>query len=505
MNFTQAGPELKNTYLADPYLKKYLKKLLSSEDFEKIDAHLLTVGEKAAGPWAQWAREAELNPPAHTPFTPWGERIDHIETSLAWKKLERAAVEEGIVAIGFERKFKEFSRVYQAAVLYLFHPSSAFVSCPLAMSDGAARAIELYGSAKMKSHSFPLLISRNPEKFWTSGQWMTEKTGGSDVSETSTLAHPLGSEAFALTGTKWFTSATTSQMAMLLARPQGAEAGSRGLSLFYLELRDEQNRLRDIEVLRLKNKLGTKALPTAELRLNGAVAEPVGELGQGVKKISSLFNITRIYNSVCAIGHWRRALQLAWSYSEKRVAFGKKLLDHPLHLATLNQLEKNFEKAFSLTFFVTHLLGREEVATATTEERILLRALTPIVKLYTAKRCMEAVSEVVEVFAGTGYVEDSGIPTLLRDAQVFSIWEGTTNVLSLDFLRALVKEKAGPAIINLFEVKFSSQIQDPILRPQFLRLKELITQASSASSEIEAQARELSFLLAELLSDCLVG
>lgn len=505
MNFIQEGPKLNNTYLADPYLQKYLKSIFSSQDFALIDAHLLNVGEKAAGPWAQWSREAELNQPIHTPFSPWGERIDHIETSSGWKNLERAAVEEGIVAIGYERKQKELSRVYQAAVLYLFHPSSAFVSCPLAMSDGAARAIELYGSQKMKTQAYPKLISRDPNSFWTSGQWMTEKTGGSDVSGTTTLARDLGNNKYSLTGTKWFTSATTSQMAMLLARPEGADKGSRGLSLFYIELRDEKNKLKNIEVLRLKNKLGTKALPTAELSLCEALAEPVGELGNGVKKISSLFNITRIYNSVCALGHWRRALQLAWSYSEKRSAFGKKLTEHPLHLQTLTELEKNFEKAFQLTFFVTHLLGKDELGTATPDERIVLRALTPIVKLYTAKKCMLAVSEVIEIFAGTGYIEDSGIPTLLRDAQVFSIWEGTTNVLALDFLRALQKENAGPSVIHLFENQFSSNIRTPELQARFTKLKTAMIPPSNNFSELETQARILSFEVAELLSDCLVS
>src|SRR5690606_18330955 len=130
-------------------------------------------------------------------------------------------------------------------------------SCPLAMTDGAARAIELYGSESHKNKAFKNLISRDPKKFWTSGQWMTERSGGSDVSGTETVATKSGS-SWKLNGTKWFTSATTAQMAMLLARPEGAEAGSRGLSLFYVELRDGQGKLRDIEIHRLKDKLGTK-------------------------------------------------------------------------------------------------------------------------------------------------------------------------------------------------------------------------------------------------------
>jgi putative acyl-CoA dehydrogenase len=128
-------------------------------------------------------------------------------------------------------------------------------------------------------------------------------------------------------------------MSLLLARPEGAESGSRGLSLFALELRDAEAKLRKMEVLRLKDKLGTKALPTAELKLMGAPAELLGGEGQGVKKISALLNITRYYNSVCATAHMRRALDLAQVYSDLREAFGRKLREHALHASTLARLE----------------------------------------------------------------------------------------------------------------------------------------------------------------------
>lgn len=160
---------------------------------------------------------------------------------------------------------------------------------------------------------------------------MTERTGGSDVSGTSTIAKPSGA-VFRLSGVKWFTSATTSQIAMTLARIEGAPEGSKGLSLFYLELRDSTGKLNGIRINRLKDKLGTHALPTAELTLENTAALLVGKPGEGVKKISSLFNITRIYNACCAVGYMRRALALARDYATKRVAFGHTLSKHVLHL-----------------------------------------------------------------------------------------------------------------------------------------------------------------------------
>ncbi|MGZ3691992.1 MAG: acyl-CoA dehydrogenase family protein, partial [Pseudobdellovibrio sp.] len=256
---------------------------------------------------------------------------------------------------------------------------------------------------------------------------------------------------YKLYGAKWFTSATKSQMAMTLARIDDGTGTPGGLSLFYLEKNN-------LEVLRLKDKLGTDALPTAELVLNGTDATLVGAPNEGVKRIASVLNITRIYNSICAISHMRRALDLAFSYAHKRKAFGAYLSQHALHMKTLNELDLEFQKCFKFTFYVIQLLGKEETGSATAEEKQILRALTPIVKLYTAKKCMQACSEVVESFGGAGYIENTGIPRLLRDAQVFSIWEGTTNVLALDFLRACEKDKALEVLTKKFNLK---NLDDP--------------------------------------------
>lgn len=486
-DFYQNGPELTNTFTSDSYLKPFFEKNIPKDYHKNIFEHLTHVGNLASSTWLTWASDAEAHPPKHIPYSPWGKRIDVIETSEGWKNLEKAAATEGIVATAFERKQKEFSRFYQMALLYLYSPSSAFYSCPLAMTDGAARALELYGDADLKAKAFKNLTSRDPKTFWTSGQWMTERTGGSDVSMTSTVAKKVDDKNYALSGTKWFTSATTSQMTLTLARPEGAAAGNKGLSLFYLELRDQNNQLNNIEVHRLKDKLGTKALPTAELTLNNTPARLIAGEGDGVKKIASVLNITRVYNSVCALGHSRRALDLAWDYAKKRTAFGAAIIDHPLHKLTLQRLEDEFKKCFDLTFFVIGLLGKEEYGTANELEKKLLRALTPILKLYTAKKSILISSEVLESFGGAGYIEDTGLPRLLRDAQVFSIWEGTTNVLAMDFLRVCEKEDGVAALGEFLKKKGSTKIgllmdtkwKDP------------------------ANARDLVFLVAEMVAEVL--
>ncbi|HET6654851.1 MAG TPA: acyl-CoA dehydrogenase family protein, partial [Gammaproteobacteria bacterium] len=209
------------------------------------------------------------------------------------------------------------------------------------------------------------------------------------------------------------------------------------LSLFYLKLRNGDGRLNDIFVHRLKDKLGTRALPTAELTLKGTPATLIGERGRGVAQISTILNITRLYNAAAAVSFMRRGIALAHDYAGKRRAFGKLLREQPLHAETLADLDAEHAGAFHLVFEMARLLGRDECAEASEAEKGLLRLMTPVVKLYTAKQAIAVASEVLESFGGQGYIEDTGLPALLRNCQVLSIWEGTTNVLALDVLRAL--------------------------------------------------------------------
>ncbi len=516
--FFQQQPQLKNQYTEDRLLQAYLHWKIPAQFMSNLTAHLKHLGQRAVTDMLEWADEAEKYPPKHIPYDAWGRRIDFIETCSGWKNLEKVAAEEGLIATGYERKYAEYSRIYQMALLYLYHPSSALYSCPLAMTDGATRAIELYGDEYLKSKAYKHLTSRDPKLFWTSGQWMTERTGGSDVSETSTIARRVG-DHYELHGTKWFTSATTSQMAMTLARIEGAESGSRGLSLFYLELRNDKNELDKIMVHRLKDKLGTRALPTAELSLQGTQARLVGGEGGGVKKISSLFNITRIYNSISSIAHMRRGLALAKDYSLKREAFGKKIIDHPLHVETLMDMYVDYAASFHLTMRAVELLGKEECDKATTEERALLRLLTPVIKLFAGKKTMSVTSEVMEVFGGAGYVEDTGMPRMLRDAQVFSIWEGTTNVLSLDVLRAIEKENAFKPFVQEVSGRLLAIMKEPMAGQQLkgevqaieMALKDLesyfhriVSAGISGLEDLQACGRYFAFSLGNIFAATLM-
>ncbi|HET7921611.1 MAG TPA: acyl-CoA dehydrogenase family protein, partial [Gammaproteobacteria bacterium] len=383
-DFFQDAPRLANQYGDDALLRGWLRAHLPAAVLAELEPGLVRLGARAAGEMLEFAAGALAHPPRHVPYDAWGRRVDHIEVAAGWRALHRVAAEEGIVATAYERAHGAWSRVHQCARLYLYNPSSAICSCPMAMTDGAARVIELHGDAALKARVLPHLVSRDPAVMWTSGQWMTERSGGSDVSGTGTEARREDG-TFRLYGTKWFTSATTSELAVTLARDP--EADGR-LSLFCLELRGEEGRLNNIFVHRLKDKLGTRALPTAELTLEGTPALRIGEPGRGVRTIATVLNITRLYNAVSAVSYMRRGIALARDYAGRRRVFGKLLSEQPLHRETLADMECELAGGFHLAFEVATLLGREETGMATADELALLRLLTPVAKLYTGKQAI---------------------------------------------------------------------------------------------------------------------
>ena len=437
MPFQQTPPQLGNQYEDDRVLRSYLARVLPAEMLRSIESSLFEMGRLAGGELYELQLADRLNEPRLTQWDAWGNRVDRIELTPLWRVAERIAVEHGVVATAYEQKHGSLSRVHQCALAYLFTPSTDIYSCPLAMTDGAARTLMLSANQTLIDRAVPHLITREPSEFWTAGQWMTELTGGSDVGLSETVAREDLDGAFRLYGRKWFTSAISSQMALTLARPEGNPSGGRGLALFYVETRDAQGRPNNIEINRLKDKLGTRKVPTAELMLNGTPAQLVKGTTDGVRNIAPLLNVTRLWNGISSVALMRRGVALSRDYARKRFAFGAPLAEKPLHTDTLAGLEAEFEAAFHLAFYIAELTGHSETGEINEEEALLLRLLTPVMKLTTAKQAVAVSSEVLESFGGAGYVEDTGLPMLLRDSQVLPIWEGTTNVLALDTLRAL--------------------------------------------------------------------
>ncbi|XP_054158146.1 acyl-CoA dehydrogenase family member 11-like [Oppia nitens] len=524
-NFSQEMPRLSNQWTGDPFLQKYLQRVLPKEMYSEINQDLTRFGDRVANDIYELGVECDRHLPKLIQQNAWGQTCNDLYVCNAWKQQKTVSAEEGIVAIGYERKYHEFSRLYQFAKLYLYAPSSGLYSCPIAMTDGAAKTIE---SLDLKTQPiyeevFNNLTTRDPKRFFTSGQWMTEKGGGSDVAGgTETVAVPMGRDIFKLYGYKWFSSATDADIALTLARIADDEGnvlqGTRGLTLFFLKLRDENNRLNDIDMIRLKDKLGTRQVPTAELLLDGTVAHKMSEEGRGVAAIANMLQITRIHNAIGSASYMRRILTIARDYAQRRKAFGKPISQYPIHMQTLARMDTEAKGAFIMAFENVRLLGRQEQGLASDEELLLLRLLNPISKLFVCKQSMSTISEGLEAFGGQGAMEDTGLPVMLRDSQIFVIWEGTTNILALDVLRVMAK--TGGEALKAFKSHIKSRLDlaanHAILKDEALKVQTsvdtILDIVYNNPNALEAGSRDFAFSLARLFiasalleNSCLVG
>jgi len=504
-NFVQEEPQHENSFTSDTFLQSFLRRTVPKDIMDAIEPDLTRFGERCATDIYALGQECEVNPPYLRQSTAWGRRVDQIVTCQAWKDQKKISAQEGLIAIPYERAEGEYSRLYQLSKLYMYSPASGLYSCPLAMTDGAAKTIE---SQNLNlPEAFSNLTSRDPARFWTSGQWMTEKMGGSDVGRgTETVAVHQSGNHYKLYGYKWFSSATDSDMTLTLARVADSmgqvEGGSKGVSMFFLKTRQADGSLNNIEVVKMKNKLGTRQLPTAELLLDGVDAELVSQPGRGIASISSMLTITRLHNTTSSVGAMRKIVSLARDYATRRKAFGLNIENQPLHIQTLSRMEVETRGCTILLLDLARQLGLQDCGLIGDEDSLLLRLMTPVAKFYTAKSAVATVSEGLECFGGQGYIEDTGLPGLLRDVQVLPIWEGTSSVMSLDVVRAIHKTK-GEAI-----TAYHSRVQGILKQagnyPQLAKTSSIISKSmtniintlQSSPDSVQAMARDFCLSLA---------
>jgi alkylation response protein AidB-like acyl-CoA dehydrogenase len=501
MGFLQDAPRLAHPYRHDRVLNAWLGHVLPAGRLHAMRADLDALGDYAVMAWDRRGRTPRTEP-VLTSWDAWGARVDRIALTPAWEEGPGITTRHAVLASGHDAS--PWGRVEEFARVYLYHIASEFYCCPLAMTDGAATAIRASGNAALIERALPHFLSRDASTFWLSGQWMTETPGGSDVGRTETIARLDAEGQWRLHGRKWFSSAVVGEAALALARPEGAGHGTSALALFYVETKDDDGAWRGITIDRLKKKLGTHELPTAEIHLDGLPATPVGALDHGVRQIAPMLNVTRTWNAVCAVASMARAISLARDYATRRSAFGARLIDQPLHARTLADMQAEFEAAFSLTFFVAELLGRTERGEGAAHEGALLRLLTPLAKLWTAKVSIRVVSEALECFGGAGYIEDTGLPQLLRDAQVYAIWEGTTNVLSLDMLRAIGATGIAPLRQAIDDLIGPDAPERGIIGRTLDATEALLGEVVADRSSLEASARGVAYTLARTMAAALL-
>ena len=317
MEFLQEAPQLSHPYRSDRSLLTLLDRVVPAQRRAALDADLEALGDYAQMAW-QRASTSTRRKPVLTQWDAWGQRVDRIELTTAWQ--EGAAITTRHAVLSAGHADSEYARLEEFARVYLYHLASEFHTCPLAMTDGAATALKASGNQALIERALPHFLSRNPSSFWLSGQWMTENRGGSDVGGSETIARQDAQGQWRLYGRKWFSSAVVGEVALALARPDGAGQGASALALFYVETMDGDQRKSELVIDRLKDKLGTHELPTAEIHLHGLPAWPVGELAHGVRQVAPMLNVTRTWNAVCAVASMARAISLAQDYATRRHA-----------------------------------------------------------------------------------------------------------------------------------------------------------------------------------------
>lgn len=454
--------------------------------YDKALPRLKTMGERCANEGADWGQLADHQGPRLVTHDRNGNRIDEIEYHWSYPALKAIGYSGGIVAATYDPKLApergDAPKGLTFGLGYLFGQAEGGMYCPICMTDGAARLLVRYGSKDLIDRYVPRLASTDLEQLYTGAMFLTEKEGGSDVGQVRTVAKGKG-EKVALYGDKWFCSNVDADVIMILARPEGAGPGTKGLGLYCLPRTLDDGKTRNkYRIERIKDKLGERSMPTGEVTLDGAEAWLLGGPGQGFRQMTDMLNLSRLYNAVASVSCMRRALLEAVSWSKERVAFGKKVIEHPLMTELLFDMACEQRVSLLWVFRGVALMDKVEGGRATEGEKRTLRVLTPLLKYWLGKRAVAVASEGVEALGGNGYIEDWPMARVLRDAQVLPIWEGTTNILVLDALRAMRKDAAHEML-----------------------LAELQTLAGEAPSDVQSRllsgVEELKGGLAQLMGD----
>ncbi|AKH83154.1 acyl-CoA dehydrogenase [Streptomyces sp. CNQ-509] len=400
------------------------------------------LGLLAGGPQAQeWARSVEEHPPVLRTHDRYGHRIDEVEFSPHWHDLMRTAVGHGLHAAPWRARTPG-AHVARAAKLFVWGQTDAGHLCPVSMTYAAVPALRT--SPDLAAAYEPLLTSaaydfglRPPttKSGLIAGMSMTEKQGGSDVRANTTRAVPAGDGdgLYALTGHKWFTSAPMSDVFLTLAQAPG------GLSCFLVPRVLPDGTRNAIRLMRLKDKLGNRSNASAEIEYEGAVGHLVGEEGEGVKTIIKMVNMTRLDCALATAGGMRLGVVQALHHAEHRRAFGARLADQPLMANVLADLAVEAEAATVAGMRLAGAVDRGETGRADEQEALFRRIGLAVTKYWVCKRGPAHAAEALECLGGNGYVEESGMPRLYREAPLPSIWEGSGNVAALDALRAMAR------------------------------------------------------------------
>ncbi|MEK6245691.1 MAG: acyl-CoA dehydrogenase family protein [Pseudomonadota bacterium] len=430
-----------NLFEADPSYRGLLELHLEPKLCAHLLPHFTQLGAMAGADLDELALAADKNPPVLNG--------QNIEKNAAYKKLEEVAFGKyGLAAMSHRGGVlgwpDPMPPAAKYALTYLYVQAEFGVCCPLSMTDALTRTIRKFADPALVARYLPGLTSQDLDTLTQGAMFMTEQQAGSDVGSISTIARKE-KDHWLLSGDKWFCSNADAGLALVLARAEDAPAGTAGLSLFLLPRMLPDGSPNRYRILRLKEKLGTRDMPSGEIKLEGALAWLVGDPQQGFKQMADMINMSRLSNGMRAAGLMRRALTEALFVARRRIAFGKPLIELPLMRRQLLKLMLPAEAARSVLFFISKDLEKADAGDESARRRV--RLLTPLLKFRACRDARRVTGDAMEVRGGVGYTEEWSDPRLVRDAHLGSIWEGTSNIVALDVLRAIQREQCLEALL----------------------------------------------------------
>ncbi|RKK02151.1 DNA alkylation response protein [Pseudoroseomonas wenyumeiae] len=438
-----------NLYRADSDLARLARLYLPPDLVEHLAPHLDRLGRLAGGELDALAHQADRNPPELRHRTRRGEDLQSVDYHPAYRDMEQLAFGEfGLAALSHRGGVLGWDAPMPPAakylLTYLFVQAEFGLCCPVSMTDSLTRTLRKFGDPALVARYLPALTSQDLDALDQGSMFMTEQGAGSDIAATAVTASPREDGSWSLNGDKWFCSNPDAALAMVLARREGGPPGLKGVSLFLLPRRLPDGTPNHHRIVRLKDKLGTRSMASGEVTMNGAVAWLVGEPEAGFRQMADMVNNSRLSNGVRAAGMMRRATTEALFIAHRRVAFGRRLVEMPLMQRQLAKLLVPTEQARSMAFQAAEALRRadagEEGAYA------LLRILTPLLKFRACRDARRVAGDAMEVRGGCGYIEEWPDARLVRDSHLGSIWEGTSNIVALDVLRAAAREGSLPVL-----------------------------------------------------------
>ena len=435
-----------NAYRDDPDFAGLVRLYLGEALSQHLEPHLNELGRRVGREIDELALTADHHPPTLQHRNRQGVNDQRILKHPAYVAMEQIAFGDyGLAAMSHRAGVLGWPEPLPPAVKYslsyLLVQAEFGLCCPLSMTDSLTRTLRKYGAPELVERYIAGLTSQDLNALTQGAMFMTEQGAGSDVAATetrATAAPDCGPGVYRLKGDKWFCSNPDAALAMVLAHVDGEPDGMRGVSLFLLPRVLPNGEANSYRIVRLKDKLGTRSMASGEITLEGAQAWLVGELGRGFVQMADMVNNSRLSNGMRAAGLMRRAVAEALFISRHRQAFGKRLIDMPLMQVQLAKMLVKAEQARTLMFQTAQALSRADQGEA--GAYALTRLLTPLIKYRATRDARSVAGDALEVRGGCGYIEEWSDARVLRDAHLGSVWEGTSNIVALDVLRAIQRE-----------------------------------------------------------------